>query len=269
MANNPTVARATHANRGIEMKYRRSIEAMIELMHTSTLYWLQAAYRKNPPRMAAVVAQAQDASLPTLDIMAAINELRGRWTKFFAESAKKMAETFTGRMFSTSDRSFQASLKDAGWAVKMEMTPAMRDAVQASIQENIGLIRSIPEQYLGQVEGIVMRNYAAGRQLKPMADELRALYPKAANRAKLISRDQSNKIHTVTTRARQLELGITEAIWMHSHGGKEPRPDHVAANGRKYNVAEGCLISGELIYPGTKINCRCSCKSVFPFEVAQ
>ena len=101
-----------------------------------------------------------------------------------------------------------------------------------------------------------------------MVQELEALYPKAKHRAKLIARDQSNKIHATTTRARQLELGITEAIWMHSHGGKEPRPDHVAANGRKYNVAEGCLISGEYILPGTMINCRCTCRSVFPFEVA-
>jgi uncharacterized protein with gpF-like domain len=98
-----------------------------------------------------------------------------------------------------------------------------------------------------------------------MVKALKALYPKAANRAVLIARDQSNKANGVVIRARRLELGISEAIWMHSHAGKVPRPDHVAANGRRFKVAEGCLISGEYIQPGELINCRCTSRAVLPF----
>ena len=43
-----------------------------------------------------------------------------------------------------------------------------------------------------------------------------------------------------------------------------PRPDHVAANGKRYKIAEGCLISGEHIQPGEDINCRCTSRPVLP-----
>ena len=84
-------------------------------------------------------------------------------------------------------------------------------------------------------------------------------------RAELIARDQSNKANAVVNRARQMELGITEAIWMHSHAGKTPRPDHFKANGTVYKIAEGCKISGEYIQPGEEINCRCTSRPVLPF----
>ena len=111
----------------------------------------------------------------------------------------------------------------------------------------------------------MMRSYTQGRDLETMVKDLKALYPKASRRAVLIARDQSNKANSVVQRTRQMELGITEAIWMHSHAGKEPRPDHVAANGKRYKIAEGCLISGEYIQPGYEINCRCTSRPVLPF----
>ena len=156
------------------------------------------------------------------------------------------------------------ALKDAGLAVKFNFTPAMRDAFNASLAENIGLIRSIPQQYLEKVSGIVNRSYVMGRDLQTMVREIQALYPVTKDRAILIARDQSNKANAVVNRTRELELGITDAIWMHSHAGKVPRPDHVAANGRRYKIAEGCLISGKYIQPGEEINCRCTQRAVLP-----
>jgi uncharacterized protein with gpF-like domain len=87
----------------------------------------------------------------------------------------------------------------------------------------------------------------------------------------LIARDQSNKANAVVTRARQLELGIAEAIWMHSHAGKEPRPTHVAMNGKRYKVSEGMWDSAEnrFVFPGELIKCSCTGRSVLPFAFAK
>lgn len=233
-------------------------------MHASVEYWLTAAYRKDPPRMAKLVDQAHDAN-PSAKIKKAIDELSKRWIDRFEESAPKIAESYLLSMFKASDSAFRAALKDAGWTVEFKMTPAVRDAFNASLEENIGLIKSIPEKYLNQVEGVVMRSYSAGRDLETMVKELKSIYPITSNRAEFIARDQSNKANAVVNRARQMELGITEAIWMHSHAGKNPRPDHVAANGKRYNIAEGCKISGEYIFPGEFPNCRCSARAVLPF----
>lgn len=318
----PKTARPVHANRGIATAYQRAIQKLIAQMHGSVEYWVKAAYRKHPPRVADLVEQAHDDSAkpsygdrrkwnipftsdafpgfkhyhltnemwqpakdvkhppriaaivehamdvkpPAEEMSAALAGIGAKWEAFFdGEEIVRIAETYVYRQFKATDSAFRAALKDAGWSVEFKMTPAMNDALQASIAENVGLIRSIPAQYLQQVEGIVMRSYSAGRDLETMVKELNALYPKASHRAVLIARDQSNKANAVVNRTRQLELGITEAIWMHSHAGKEPRPDHVAADGKRFKVAEGCLISGKYLQPGTEINCRCASRAVLPF----
>lgn len=250
--------RPIHANRGIERRYKLKLRQLIDEMAASVEYWLRAEYRKAPPRM------AQDAT-PSQQIAKTLRELAERWIAKFDDYAPHIAEAYLTSMFKASDSAFRMALKDAGWAVEFKMTPTVRDAFQASLAENVGLIKSIPEQYLTQVEGAVMRSYGAGRDLEAMVKDLRELYPKAAHRAELIARDQSNKANATINRARQMELGITEAIWMHSHAGKTPRPDHVAANGKRYKIAEGCLISGEYILPGQEVNCRCTSRAVLPF----
>ena len=254
----PKTVRPIHANRGIEARYKKRMNSLVDEMHSSIQYWLEAAYKKSPPAM------AQDAS-PSDRVKKEIDKLAKRWQDRFNSIGPWLAENYIKGMFKATDSAFKQALKASGWAVEFKMTRAMKDALNASINENIGLIRSIPEQYFGKVEGIVMRSYTRGRDLHTMVTELNELYPHAKHRTELIARDQSNKANAVVQRARQLELGITEAIWMHSHAGKVPRPSHVAANGRKYKVAEGCLIDGEYIFPGEEINCRCTCRAVLPF----
>lgn len=263
MPKQPKTAAAIHANRGIETKYRKAMQEMIANMHSSVEYWLKAGYRKYPPKMAEMIEHAMDRS-PSDSISKVMKDLSDRWISRFDEWAPKISETYLTNMFKASDSAFRKALKDAGWAVEFKMTPVVRDAFNASLEENIGLIRSIPEKYLQQVEGIVMRSYSIGRDLQSMVKDIRAIYPVTSRRAELIARDQSNKANAIVNRARQMELGITEAIWMHSRGGKEPRPAHVAANGRKYKIAEGCKISGEYIQPGQEINCRCTSRAVLP-----
>lgn len=259
----PKIVRAIHANRGVEAAYSKALRAIIEEMNASVEYWMAAAYRKTPPAMAAVVETAQDA-VPSRAIMKVLKSLGKRWIDKFNDHAPLLAEAYVTRMYKASDSAFRAALKDAGWSVEFKMTPAMRDSLNSMIGENIALIKSIPEQYLNQVEGAVMRSYSVGRDLESMVKEIKSIYPVTDRRAILIARDQSNKANAVVNRTRQLELGLTDAVWMHSHAGKNPRPAHVAANGKRYKIADGCLIDGKLIQPGELISCRCSCKVVLP-----
>lgn len=253
-------ARAVHANRGIEAAYRKALAAAVGDLARSMEHWTRAEYRKAPPALAQL---AGDAS-PADRIRRALRDLGRRWIARFDEWAPKLADLYVPRLFKATDSAFRQALKDAGFAVDFKMTPVMRDALAAQTHENIALIKSIPERYLQQVEGVVMRSYATGRDLETMVKELKALYPAASHRAVLIARDQSNKANAIAQRARQLELGITRAVWQHSHAGKTPRPDHVAADGKEYDIATGCLIGGKYIQPGTEINCRCTCRVVLP-----
>lgn len=258
MAKQPKTARAVHANKGVEARYRKELEGLIKEMNNSAEYWLLAQYRKTPPEM------AEDA-LPVTEMAAMVKDVSRRWIAKFNAMADDIAKRFTAGSIKATDNSFQSALKDAGWAVDFKMTRSMQDVAKAAVVENVALIKSIPQQYFLEVEGIVMRGYSRGRDLQEIAKELQSRYGITKRRAELIARDQSNKLNAVATQARRQELGITEAIWQHSHGGKEPRKSHVAADGRKFKIAEGCLIDGKRILPGEEINCRCVSKSVLPF----
>lgn len=246
------------SNKGIEVAYRKAIRRLVDDLAASVEYWLTAQYRDAPPVL------ADDAS-PSVEMGRKLREVGQRWIAKFNEAAPRIAESYVRKMFRHTDSAMLRELKAAGWSVEFKMTQGVRDAFEASLAENVGLIRSIPQQYLSQVEGEVMRTYAAGRDLGTLKRNLDQIYAGAKNRTALIARDQSNKANAICERARRIELGITEAIWMHSSAGKEPRKSHVAANGKKFKVAEGCLIDGEYILPGEKINCRCTSRSVLPF----
>ena len=255
--NYPIIPRPVHANVGIRMGYRASMLSLIGEMNASIEFWLTQQYHAAPP------LQAMDAS-PAREMQKRFQVLAKKWIKRFEKEAPEIVQKYVYAQYAATDSAMRMALKDVGFAVNFTMTPAMRDALTASLNENVSLIKSIPSQYLQQVEGVISRAYASGQNLKQMTDRLRKLYPKTADRAVIIARDQTNKANAVVVKARQLELGIKDAIWIHSHGGKVPRPDHLAANGRQYKIAEGCLISGQMIQPGELINCRCVSRPVLP-----
>ena len=259
MTPKPKVVRAVHANAGVRAKYQKQLKALISEMADSVEYWLTATYRDSPPLLAMDARRS-----PVRYVNKQMRDLARRWLKRFDDAAPQIAEAYLKQMFRMSDSGMKQALKTAGFAVQFEMTPAMRDAFEASLAENISLIKSIPEQYLSDVEGIVNRSYAAGRDLATMVEELRQRHKVTSDRAVLIARDQSNKANAVVIRTRQMSLGLTEAVWMHSHAGHTPRPSHLAANGETYKIAEGMFLDGKWVQPGQEINCRCVSRAVIP-----
>jgi len=241
-------------NVGIELAYRRRLNALIDEMNRSILYWLSASYKANTPVM------AQDAT-PASQLRIAVNKLTKQWQKNFDEASVALAKYFAKASYLRSDAALKRILRKGGFSVKFKMTPAMRDIMKATIAEQVGLIKSIPQQYLVAVQGSVMRSVTAGRDLGTLRDEILKQYAVTKRRAALIARDQNQKATASMTRARQIELGIEEAIWMHSHGGKEPRPTHLKNDGKRYKIAEGWFDPDpkvrKYIWPGTEINCRC------------
>lgn len=250
---------SVHPNVGVEMEYRRRMIKLIEEMHDSIMYWVETRYKNNEP------AIAMDASAASV-LRMTINKLKKQWLKKFDKGARDLAAYFAQDVSLRSDAQLKAALKKAGISVKFQMTPAQKEIMQATVQANVSLIRSIPQEYLKDVEGAVMRSVQTGRDLGALSKELRQKFGVSKRKAALISTDQNNKATSAFNRARQQELGITQAIWMHSHAGKVPRPTHVAMNGKKYDVSQGMWDKdeGAYVWPGQLINCRCTSRSVIP-----
>lgn len=220
-------------------------------MQASVVYWLSANYR------ASGAAFAMDAS-PAVMMRNAMQKLAKRWTRRFDDIAQKLADRFANDAMKNADTSLATAFKDAGFTVEFKMTSQMNNALQATIAENVGLIRSIPEKYFTEVEGLVMRSVSRGRDLAYLTDELEKRYGITRRRAALIARDQNAKATSVMQSARQRSLGITHGIWRHSHAGKEPRQSHVKSDGKKFELSKGLMIDGKLTFPGQEINCRCT-----------
>lgn len=255
----PVTLAPIRPNLGVEVAFQTRLEALIARMNRDVSRQILSAYRRKPPEM------AQDAS-PAATLRALIRGLASDWSKRFSEFGAKWGTRFARDAAGAADRSFASALKRAGFTVSFKMSPAANDVLQASIGEQVNLIKSIPQEYLVDVQGAVMRSVQTGRDIGSLSAELQASYGVSKRRAALIARDQNNKSTAAITRVRQDELGITEAIWLHSAGGRTPRPTHVANSGKRYSIRDGWLdpASQKKIWPGTEINCRCVSKSLIP-----
>jgi uncharacterized protein with gpF-like domain len=251
---NQKVLPPVHANSGIEAAYRKRLEILIKSMHDSLVYWLSAAYKKNI---------AMDAT-PAEEMQERMNLLGEQWLNQFSVASRNLAEWFAQKTRNYADGALKKILLDAGIAIDFKMTDEMMNIHQAMIQENVSLIKSIAEQHLRTVEGLVMRSVQQGGNLGDLTDELRYRYSLTSKRAALIARDQNSKANAMLNKARQEELGIKQAVWKHSHAGKKPRPEHVAFNNHVYDVEKGAYLEGEWVWPGTAINCRCTSRSILP-----
>lgn len=257
MAKTRKILKPVHPNVGIQADYRARLEKLIDEMSRSYLYFLRAQYRETPPL-------AQDAT-PARELERELSRLGKRWKKNLDDAAPKLGRWFAQRAGRRSEDSLRKILRDGGLSVEFRMTREMRDVVDATIQENVALIRSIGEQYHSQIEQMVMRSVTTGRDLKGLTAELRSRYDITRRRAALIARDQNNKATSTFVRVRQRELGL-KAKWLHSHGGKEPRKTHLANSGNVYDPAKGWFDPDpkvrRRIWPGELINCRCVSVSV-------
>lgn len=242
-------------NAGVEAWYARQLNLRVARMSKSVSYWMLAAYRQS--------GMAGDALGPD-EMAAELNKLGKQWSKIFDKIAATLAKQFIWRTMRHTDQQLKSRLQAEGFKVRFAPSREMKEALSASIQEQVGLIRSIPRDYLAEVQGLVMRSAVRGRDVGALADELKKRHSITHRRANLIARDQNNKATATMTQVRQAQMGIKDGIWRHSHAGKTPRPSHVKANGKRFNIKKGMLIDGEYILPGEKINCRCTWQPIIP-----
>lgn len=244
-----------------QIAYTQRVDALVDDMAASLLYWLRAAYRQNTP---ATVELAQDSTASILQ--AAFDKLAARWQRKFDDLSFSLARWFAAGSKERVDRLMREGLRKAGFTVRFTMTKAMRDAYDAVVDENIGLIKSIGAQHLANVRVALNQSVQNGRDLGYLTDQLEKRTGITKRRAAFIARDQNNKATAVMVRTRAIEAGITKGLWLHSAGGKEPRPEHVAFSGQQFDLRKGHdFDNGEgIVWPGTAINCRCVMRPVVP-----
>ena len=256
----PRAVRAFHANKGIEAWYRDQLQALLARANADMLRMIRAAYEETPPGS----IMAQDARNPTVNVRRTLKAWGDKWIARFDKKSAELAEKFVGKSGRATDMQMRAALKSAGFTVKFKPTPAMVESYSALLAENVGLIKSIPSNYLLDVQGSVWRSVMRGGDLGTLTKEIQSKYAIGHRRAAFIARDQNNKAKAVLENTRRLELGMTQAMWRHSGGGKVPRPEHVAFSGKVYDLKKGAFLEGKWVWPGSEPNCRCTSRAIIP-----
>jgi hypothetical protein len=250
--------------------YRAALEKAVANMAASYEYWLQGKYKRalaanqkagrlpDPERAADAAPGPSESAGDMFDELA---RLRDHWAKYFDTLAGKLAAQAAKAWYEDNTRSWAGKLKRAGFDIELKLSPAQKLILKAKVPENVALIQSIPQQYHKDVEGIVSRNFLKGRDLATMADEIKARGGVETRRAAFIALDQSNKATAQMNAARQSELGLTWATWIHSSAGKEPREKHVKAGREQwiFDTQTGIDFGDQFgqVLPGEAIRCRC------------
>lgn len=259
---------AINYNAGNIKWYQRELLAEIREMNNDVKSQVLDIIRDNP--LAQDSKLAMDAS-PVQLVKRALDSLARKWVDRFINKAFPISDDLVKKTESAVDRGLLASARKESLTINMQWTPAMTEKVDAIIAENVSLIRSIPEKYFTEVEGMVYRAVARGGDRKKLADEIEANFGKrygiTRRRAEFIARDQVRKATSALSNARQQAAGIKKGIWIHSGGGNEPRKKHVHANGEEFFLDKGLPIGdkGQYVLPGEEPNCGCTWKPVLPF----
>lgn len=239
-------------NAGIERAFARELRGIIKDMRADINTELIAVFKP--------VAKQEKIALDA-DITSWVNDILKRlgvkWRKRIEQLAPIIADMYQKRQVKNFDTLMMAQLRKAGFTVRFSLSDFQRDRLQAAISENVRMITSLSNRYLETIEVHVWNCIKSGYDLSALSKGLQSAYGISQRRADNIARDQFSKAHSVIRNARYEELGIEEAIWKHSHAGKTPRPEHVAADGVVYNVKQGLFLDGKWTHPGEEINCRC------------
>lgn len=260
-------APAVHPNAGVTAWYRIELQAAAtfmarDLVHRLRDVWIATIATDAKPTKGAGFAAFRRQAL----MQQAISESAKKWSTKLDGLSLKLSLQFADKARTVTDASVARSFKTAGLTTKFKPTLAMKRATNAIVAENVALIRSIPVEFHQQVAKYVRKAIADGGDLAKLTATLQKRYGVTFNRAALIARDQNAKAKAMFERVRRKELGITDAIWQHSHAGEVPRPTHVAMNGLRYNVERGMFDPDPkvqaFILPGELISCRCTSRAV-------
>lgn len=154
----------------------------------------------------------------------------------------------------------------------------LTNTIGGAIETNVSLIKSIPEQYLDKIRNIIMNDTVKGRSAKSMIEQIQEVGSVTRNRAKLIARDQSNKINGDLTRERQQASGIRAFRWR-TVGDDAVRESHKKRSGKVYawspadvgkRLADGTVLLDPTVddigFPGEDIQCRCIAEPIIELD---
>ncbi len=267
-AKNKLVSGSLISSAGIAEEYAKGTEALIRRMALEVKKELEAMF--NHPGYA---LDAVENGNPASRARILINQILQKYKPVFGKWAKQATDRMISRALKHSERSLEMSLKEISkdFALSPDlMSERLKEVVTASTNEAAQLIKTIPEQYLSEVQGAVMRSITSGTGLKTLVPFLNEKYGQNIRKARNVALDQTRKAFNNINATRLQSAGVKKFEWRHSAGGKHPRKLHQELSGKIFSFDDPPYIGdmyGSAVHglPGTLPNCRCFMKIVLSF----
>ena len=192
------------------------------------------------------------------------------------------------------NRGRYSSILKSSFGVDVEgvlVNEGIKDLTQAQIAKNATLIKSIPDEFIKNIETIVYNGVTSGMDYSAIAKQISGIkdisstFGKLDNRVKVIARNEISTINSQINQKRLESLGVELYLWSSSQdervrgnpSGKYPkaRPRHDTIDGKicrwddptvyAENVKQAkegkwkkrSSINAPLQHPGEPIACRC------------
>ena len=245
------LARAVNVSPSIRVWYRKQLEKLIEALRRSLMWWLVARYKSGNARA----------------IQKELDALRYYWMDIFDDSAKRIAKRFVSKVDRAVSNSAKKALAELSFNVTWKNSREVKNILTSLRDTQVSLIKSIPEESLNRVAGILQRGLQNGQDIDQIAEELSHGFGITERRAKMIARDQTNKATFAINRQRYLSVGVNEGIWIHVAGKYTSRPTHVAMHHKRFFLdgKDAGMYDpdvGRNVMPGECVNCQCKWRAV-------
>lgn len=214
---------------------------------------------------------AQDASVGS-QARILTNALSKKFNDLFAASAKPMAEQVANEANKSSSSATHSSIQQLSGGLSLSTgsitSGPLNDILTASVAENVGLIKSISQKYLTNVQGAVMRSITTGNGLQDLVPFLKKQKGITLRRARFIATDQTRKAFNALSEGRMLAVGIQKGAWLHTGGSNHPRKTHIEMSGKVFNLEKGLYDSAvkRFVKPGQEPGCRCRFKPALTLD---
>ena len=265
------------ASARIEGRYVAQWEKLVDTMGREVIREVRALFESPEFAGQPGAAIAQDASIAS-QARILLSKLSERFTLMFNRAARPMAEAMLAEVDKDAARTLGRSLREASGTVTLPrldfQTAALKEAITASVAENVGLIRRIPERFLSDVQGAVMRSITSGNGLSDLLPYMEKRYGEDKRHARNVALDQTRKAYTSINSERMKAVGVRKFEWVHTGGSQQPRKYHMdrwpaGLNGGIFSLDDPPVIderTGERGLPGYAPFCRCTMRPVVSFD---
>jgi len=207
-------ARGVKLNKSAEVRYRNALLSNVAKINALIKIHVVPLLRQNP-----TVLDSEDITDGIVGNVSRAFAVIQTLLNLDGSAASTRSEEFVGLIGKTANKRNSDAMTAAGFALpsvkNIIESQGIEAAVEASTAENAMLITKMSKDYIDRMQQAVLDNYMTGKFIGNggVVKELQRISGITKNRAKLIARDQANKIHGAVTKIRSQATGSIGYEW--------------------------------------------------------